>query len=315
MRHRKNLTDMAATHIRMMQKAMEQMNIKLQNVIADITGKSGQAIIEAIIMGERQPEVLVHLLDGRIKASRETVYKSLQGVWKEENIFELKQSFELYHFYRKMIQECDQQIKAHVATKAQTLKDDFNMAKERGGKKSKAKSNKNNLSFDATAMLTQITGTDLTEIFGITDTNAMEIISEIGLNMNKWPTAKNFTAWLNLAPNNKVSGGKLLSSKTQKKKNKAGQIFKMAAFAVQRSKNWLAMFYHRIKARSCTQKAITATARKIAVIFYKLMKEKIAFNPISADIYMQTFKEQQLKKLKKQADRLGLLLVPNEIVT
>lgn len=315
MRHRKNLTDMAATHIRMMQKAMEQMNIKLQNVIADITGKSGQAIIKAILDGERQPEVLVQLLDGRIKASRETVCKSLQGVWKEENIFELKQSFELYHFYHKKIQECDQQIKTHVATKARAIKNDLTEMEEKEQKKSKAKSNKNNLSFDATEMLTQITGTDLTEIFGITDTNAMEVISEIGLDMNKWPTAKNFTAWLNLAPNNKVSGGKLLSSKTQKKKNKAGQIFKMAAFAVQRSKNWLAIFYHRIKTRSGTQKAVTATARKIAVIFYKMMKEKIAFNPLNADKYMQTFKEQQLKKLKKQAHKLGLILVSNEIVT
>jgi transposase len=314
MRHRKNLTDMAATHIRMMQKAMEQMNIKLQNVIADITGKSGQAIIKAILSGERHPEVLVQLLDGRIKASRQIVCKSLQGVWKEENIFELKQSFELYHFYHKKIQECDEQIKKHVSTKVQVIKNDFNLMEEKE-QKSKAKSNKNNLSFDATEMLTQITGTDLTEIFGITDTNAMEIISEIGLDMNKWSTAKNFTAWLNLAPNNKVSGGKLLSSKTQKKKNKAGQIFKMAAFSVQRSKNWLAIFYHRIKARCGPQKAITATARKIAVIFYKLIKEKQKFNPLSADVYMQTFKEQQLKKLKKQANKLGLILLPNEIVT
>lgn len=313
MRHRKNLTDMAATHIRMMQKAMEQMNIKLQHVIADITGKSGQAIIEAILNGERQSGALVQLLDGRIKASREIVSKSLQGVWKEENIFELRQSFELYHFYRKQIQACDEQIKAHVTAKAKTCKNESVSTEEK--KKSKAKSNKNNLSFDATGILRQITGTDLTEIFGITDTNAMEIISEIGLDVCKWPTGKNFTAWLNLAPNNKVSGGKLLSSKTQKKKNKAGQIFKMAAFAVQRSKNWLAMFYHRIKAKAGAQKAITATARKIALIFYKLMKEKVAFNAISADEYMETFKQQQLKKLKKQANKLGLILVPNEIVT
>ena len=310
MRHRKNLTDMAATHIHMMQKAMEQMNIKLQSVIADITGKSGQAIIEAILNGERHPEALVQLLDGRIKASHEVVGKSLQGVWKDENLFELKQSFELYHFYRSKIKECDEKIQAQLATKEPVLSKEIETSK-----KKKVKNNKNNLSFDATKMLQQITGTDVTEIFGITDTNAVEIISEVGLNMNKWPTVKNFTAWLNLAPNNKVSGGKLLSSKTQKKKNKAGQIFKMAAFAVQRSNNWLAMFYHRIKSRCGVQKAITATARKIAVIFYKMLKEKIAFNPISADTYMQTFKKQQLKKLKKQAHKLELVLIPNELVT
>jgi transposase len=313
MRHRKNLTEMAATHIRMMQKAMEQMNIKLQNVIADITGKSGQAIIRAILEGERCAEVLVQLLDGRIKASREVVIKSLKGVWKEENLFELKQSFELYHDYRKKIKECDEQIKAHLITKTGEFKNEASTTK--GIKKAKVKSNKNNLSFDATEILKQIVGTDLTEIFGITDTTATEIISEIGLDMNKWPTPKNFTSWLDLAPNNKVSGGKLLSSKIQKKKNKAGQVFKMAAYAVQRSKNWLAIFYHRIKARRGAAKAITATARKIAVIFYKLAKEKTAFSSLSIEQYMETFKENQLKKLKKQAASLGLLLVPDELVT
>jgi transposase len=313
MRHRKNLIEMAATHIRMMQKAMEQMNIKLQNVIADITGKSGQRIIKAILEGEHNPEALIQLLDGRIKASREVVSKSLQGVWKEENLFELKQSFELYQIYHKKIKECDEQIRTHLEAKLCEPKKEVVQSKE--AKKSKVKSNKNNLSFDATKILEQIVGTDVTEIFGITDTNAVEIISEIGLDMNKWATPKHFTAWLNLAPNNRVSGGKLLSSKTQKKKNRAGQIFKMAAFAVQRSKNWLALFYHRIKSKCGPAKAVTATARKIAVIFYKLLKEKIKFNPLNADQYMETFKKQQLKKLKKQADKLGLLLVPNELVT
>ncbi len=313
MRHRKSLTEMAATHIRMMQKAMEQMNVKLQNVISDITGKSGQAILSAILEGERRPEVLVQLLDSRIKASNETVIKSLKGMWKEENLFELKQSFELYHIYRQKIIECDEQIRVHLTT--QIHKPENEIFEPKQERKLKAKNNKNNLSFDATQILKQITGTDLTGICGITDTNAMEIISETGLDMSKWPTAKNFTAWLNLAPNNKISGGKLLSSRMQKKKNKAGQIFKMAAFSVQRSKNWLALFYHRIKSRSGAAKAITATARKIAVIFYKMIKEKTTFNPPSKEQYLKTFEERQIKKLKKQARQLGLILIPNELVT
>ncbi|MEP7080999.1 MAG: IS110 family transposase [Ginsengibacter sp.] len=310
MRHRKNLTEMAATHIRMMQKAMEQMNIKLQNVIADITGKSGQRIIAAILQGERRPEVLIQLLDGRIKASREEVCKSLKGIWKEENLFELRQSFEIYQIYRNKVQECDEKIKIHLETKTEEIKTDA-----AGATKTKVKSNKNNLSFDATEILAQIIGTDVTKIYGITDTNAIEIISEIGLDMNKWPTAKHFTAWLNLAPNNKVSGGKVLSSRIQKKKNRAGQIFKMAAFAVQRSKNWLAIFYHRLKSKRGTAKALVATARKIAIIFYKLLKEKISFNPLSEEEYMETFKQQKLRRLKKQAALLGLSLVPNDLVT
>jgi transposase len=299
---------MAATHIRMMQKAMEQMNIKLQNVISDITGKSGQAIIKSILEGERQAEVLVRLLHGRIKASRQDVIKSLQAVWKEENLFELKQSFELYHLYRARIEECDVHIRKHLIAAVYT-------PKVNEIRKARAKYNKNNFSFDATEILEQIVGVDLTKIFGITDTNATEIISEIGLNMNKWPTEKNFTSWLNLAPKNRVSGGKILNSRTTKKKSKAGQIFKMAAYAVQRSKNWLAAFYHRIKARKSPSKAIMATARKIAIIFYKMIKNKVQFNPVTIDEYNQTFKQKQFSRLKKQAHQLGLVLVQSELVT
>lgn len=305
MRHRKNLIEMAATHIRMMQKAMEQMNIKLQHVIADITGKSGQAIIGAILQGERNAENLVLLLDGRIKANRDEVKRSLQGIWKEENIFELQQSFELYHFYRSKIVECDSQIKNILYQKADLP--------EQGSasKKEHVKSNKNNLTFDAKDVLQQITGTDLTEIFGINDNTAMEILSETGFDMSKWPTAKHFTSWLNLAPNNKISGGKVLSSRIAKKKNRAGQVFKLAAYAVQRSKNWLALFYHRIKSKGGVRKAITATARKIAVIFYKMLKDKLMFQPTNTDAYMESFKEKQIKKLQKQAKSLGLMLTPN----
>lgn len=309
MRHRKNLTDMAATHIRMMQKAMEQMNIKLQHVITDITGKTGQAIIQAILEGERNPQVLLGLVDGRIRASKEDIVRSLTGVWKEENLFELQQSFELYHIYRQKISACDQQINTHLKEKCQEKE----LSQEKA-KQSKTTRNKNNLSFNATEALREITGVDLTEIFGITDTNAVEIISEVGLNMSKWPTVKHFTSWLNLAPNNKISGGKQLSSKVAKKKNKAGQIFKMAANSVQRSKHWLTSFYHRIKSRSGAGKATMATARKIAVIFYLMIKDKKAFNPIKLEDYSATLKEQQLKKMIQNAKRMGLKLVP-EIVT
>ena len=128
--------------------------------------------------------------------------------------------------------------------------------------------------------------------------------------MSKWPTEKHFTAWLNLAPNNKISGGKILSSRIAKKKNHAGQVFRLAAYAIQRSKNWLALFYHRIKSRSGTKTAITATARKIAVIFYKMLKDKVMFNPVSINEYADSFKQRQLKKLDRQARSFGLKLTP-----
>lgn len=308
MRYRKNLVEMSATHIRMMQKAMEQMNIKLQHVIADITGKTGQRIIEAILNGQRDPQMLVTLIDGRIKASHDDIRRSLEGLWKEEHVFELRVSFEMYHEYHRRILECDKQIKTMLFKKTKDTSESSEPVM-----KQIVKSNKNNLSFDAKEILQQITGTDLTEIFGINDSTAIEILSETGLDMNKWPTEKHFTSWLNLAPNNKISGGKLLSSKIPKKKNRAGQVFKMAAYAVQRSKNWLAAFYHRIKARSGPAKAITATARKIAVIFYRMIRDKIMFNPISMENYVESFREKQLKKLKKQAKMLGLELRPVKV--
>lgn len=302
MRHRKNLIEMSATHIRMMHKALEQMNIKVQHVIADITGKSGQDIIKAIINGERDAEVLASNCDGRIKAEKkESIIKSLEGVWKEEHVFELEQSYSIFNFYHDKLKECDAKIEHHLREKSGV--DTFAEVKL------KVKSNKNNLNFEGKEILEELTGTDLSEIFGITQTNAIELISEVGLDMNKWPTVKHFTSWLNLAPNNKISGGKVLSSRITKKKNHAGQIFKMAAFAIQRSKNWLAMFYHRIKASKGTPKAIVATARKIAAIFYKLIKERIKFNPIPIEKYMDGFKENQIKRLKRQAKNLGLQIV------
>ena len=302
MRHRKNLIQMSATHINMMQKALEQMNIKLQHVIADITGKSGQEIIKAIIRGERDPEELYLYCQGRIRPEKkDAIIKSLNGVWKEEHIFELEQSYSIFNFYHEKIKECDANIEKYLREKSGV--DTYEKVKP------KAKSNKNNLNFNAKEILQELTGTDLSEIFGITESNAIEIISEVGLDMGKWPTVKHFTSWLNLAPNNKISGGKILSSRIPKKKNQAGQIFKMAAFAVQRSKNWLAMFYQRIKAKKGTPKAIVATARKIAAIFYKLVSEKIKFNPIPIEKYREGFKEEQIKRLKRQAQSLGYQVV------
>ena len=212
MRHRKNMTQMGATHINMMQKAMEQLNIKLQHVITDITGKSGQAIIGAILAGERDPEKLMVHIDGRIKASRDEIKKSLCAVWKEEHVFELQQSFEMYQQYRRMIIVCDRQIEKLLEQKTNTT----NQHSER----KTPRNNNNGLYFEAKGMLHQLTGTDLTAIFGIKGTTALELLSEIGWDMGKWPTVKHFTSWLNLAPNNRKSGGKILSSKTKKRKIK-----------------------------------------------------------------------------------------------
>jgi transposase len=300
-RLRKSLIQMAATHVRVMHKAFEQMNVKLQHVIADITGKSGMAIIKAILTGERDPKKLSELCDGRIKASKGDIISSLNGFWKEEHLFELEQSFKLYNDYRARIRECDDKINLHLSKYAGMAAPSPVVAKPK----------ENNLNFKPETALYKITGTELSEIFGITSTTAVELISEIGLNMNKWPTSKHFTAWLNLAPNVKISGGKILSSRIAKKKNHASQVFRMAAFSIQRSKNWLSLFYHRLKAKKGPKKALVATARKIAVIFYKMMKDKVKFDPLPIEKYNADFKDSQIRKIKRQAQKFGYQIVPN----
>lgn len=207
MRHRKNLTQSYATHVLHMQKAFEQMNIKLHNVLTDITDKSGQAIITAILNGERNPQSLARLANVYVKCSEEALIKSLEGNWQDEPLFELKQAYELYTIYKEKIAECDTEIEKAIQK--------FNPDVDTSAYKNAPRGvyNKNRLNFNATLYLKDLIGVDITQIFGISEISAMEIISEVGIDMSKWPTEKQFTSWLNLAPNNRISGGKILKGK------------------------------------------------------------------------------------------------------
>lgn len=306
MRHRKNLTQAYSTQILHMQKAFEQLNIKLHNVITDITGKSGQLIIKEILSGERDPERLALLAVGRVKASKEEIVLSLEGNWKAEPLFELRQSYELYLIYKQKITDCDNQIQKHMEE----------LASENGIKKSqeipRRVYSKNRFNFNATPYLKDIVGVDLTKIFGISEVSAMEIISEVGVDMTKWPSERQFTSWLNLCPNNRISGGKMLKNKRKKSKNKAGQAFRMAAYALQRSDHYLGAFYRRMKSKGGSMFATKATARKLAVIFYHMVGSQWEFNPISLEEYEKTHADRRLSYLKKQASKLGLELIPAE---
>jgi len=268
LRHRKSLTEGYAQQILRMQKSFEQMNIKLHNVLSDICGKSGQLIIKSILSGELEPEKLVLNVDSKVKASKEEIIKSLTGNWREEHLFELKQAYELYLVFKEKIKECDFQIEHTLSN--------MNQFSEQGEVKEVKRRvySKNRLAFNGTQYLYNILGIDITKVFGISELTALEIISETGIDMNKWKTRKHFTSWLNLAPNNRVSGGKLLRPKKTKKRNKAGQAFLMAAFALQRSNNWIGQYYRRIRARSGPLVATKATARKLAIIFYEMVKNK-----------------------------------------
>lgn len=309
LRHRKSLTESYSQQILLMQKAFEQMNIKLHNVLSDICGKSGQRIILAILSGELNPERLVALVDPKVKASREDIVKSLTGIWREEHLFELKQAYELYLIFKKKIQECDIQIE-RTLTK---MENDLDNTEDCNIKRRVYSQNR--LSFNGTQYLYKILGVDITKVFGISELTALDIISETGIDMSKWYTRKHFTSWLNLAPNNRVSGGKLLRPKKTKKRNKAGQAFMMAAYSLQRSNHWLGQYYRRIKSRSGPQIAIKATARKLAIIFYEMIKNKVEFNPIPLKEYEENYKRLKLKRLTVQASQLGFKLVSTGTVS
>ncbi len=305
LRHRKSLTEGYSQQILHMQKAFEQMNIKLHNVLADICGKSGQAIINAILKGELNSEVLIKFVDPKVKASKEEITKSLRGIWREEHLFELKQAYELYTTFKEKISECDLQIEKTLQKieQGQVHGDQMPEIKRRVY-------SKNRLNFNGTQYLYNILGVDVTKVFGISELTAIEIISETGIDMGKWKTKKHFTSWLNLAPNNRISGGKLLKSKKGKRKNKAGQAFMMAAFAVQRSNNWLGQYYRRIKAKNGPLVATKATARKLAIIFYEMVKTKTEFDPLPIEKYLKNYTKNKIRFIEKQAFLLGYKLLP-----
>ena len=304
MRHRKSLTQAYASQIQLIQKAFEQMNIKVQNVLTDISGKSGQLIIKAILAGERDPEVLVALVDHQVKASKEEIKKSLVGNWRNEHLFELRQAYELYLIFKEKISECDVQIENTLQRISSGKSYEGN-----GTTVPRKVYTKNRFNFNATNYLQNMIGVDVTKIFGISEVLALDIISETGIDMSKWPTKKHFTSWLNLVPNNRISGGKLLKPKRVKKKNKAGQAFLMAAFALQRSNHWLGSYYRRMKSKQGPAVANKATARKLALIFYDMVKYQKEFNPINTESYEKLFAEQKIKYLKNQAVKFGFQLV------
>jgi len=296
-RHRKNLVRTSSTYINRMQKAFELMNIKLHTIISDIDGKTGRLITEAILAGERDPGVLADLRDNRIKASREDIIKSLEGCWTTEHLFELNQCYQLYCSHRQMIRECDKEIEKQlmeqIASKNDGLIPEFPKSKRKVPSKHK-------ILFDVTVYLKEILEVDVTEVFGIGELSALSIISEVGIDMSKWKNQHHFTSWLGLAPNTKISGGKVISSRIMKKKHHAGQAFRMAASSLWGAKNPLGDYYRRIKAKAGAGKAVVATARKLAIIYYKMVSNKEAFNPSALNDYQVKYNEKKINQLKKK---------------
>ena len=304
LRQRAMLVEHAAQHVQHMQKALTQMNVKLQHVIRDITGKTGMDIIEAIVRGERSPRRLAQLRDPRTKADERTIAKSLRGHWRKEHLFELTQALELYRTYQDKIAECDREIEAQL----ERFEDRSDG--EPPAPNGKKRNQKNAPRFDVQGHLYRMTGVDLTRIDGVDGFTALKVISEIGTDMSKWPSAGHFASWLGLSPNNRITGGKVLSSRTKPSANRAAKALRLAANALHRSDSALGAFLRRKKAHLGAPKAITATAHKLARIIYSMLRHGHGYVDAGAEYYEKQYRQRALRSAKRRAAQLGYALVP-----
>lgn len=309
LRHRESLIKTASSYVQHMQKALTQMNIQLHNVISDITGETGLKIINSILSGNHNPKKLSELKNKRIKATQKTIIKSLTGNYREEHLFTLRQSLESYQFCHQQIQCCDKEIEKKLINFESRLDNDQDNSKSPPTLGPKQRKAGNAPSFDLQGHMYRIFGTDVTRIDGISAVTAQRLFSEIGSNLDKFLTAKHFCSWLGLSPQNKISGGRILSSRTKKTRNKAAQAFRLSALSLSHSKSYLGDFYRKIKSRHGAPKAITATAHKLARIFYKLVKEKLDYDESVFIKEQNKYQMRKIKYLKKQAKSLGLQLV------
>lgn len=298
-RHRKSIIETASDSVRRMQKAMELMNLKLHTVISNILGKTGLNMVEAIIEGERDPEKLLQYKDPRIKSSDEIIKKSLQGVWRDEYLFMLEQSYEAYQFSQSQKKVCDSKIEAVLLEMAaEVLDGDISDLAQ------KKKPRKNGYGFDVRSLAKILFGVDVCMIDGISEVTALELISEIGTDVDNWSTSKQFTAWLNVVPNTKITGGKIISSKMQKKKNNAGQTMRMASCNLSRSKGPIGDYSRKMKARLGKKGGVVATAHKISKILYAMIKEQKEFDQNMLLVEQEKAKQKKIQNLEKQLEKL-----------
>jgi transposase len=308
-RQRDNLIKSAGAHIQRMQKALEQMNIQLHKTITDITGVTGVRIIEAILDGQRDPIKLAQLKHRNTRSSHETIAKSLEGDWREEHLFSLRQEFELYGIFRDKIIECDRKIEACLRSFENKVDPDQKPLPKFKHGKNKAQGNQPTL--DLRNPLYRMIGVDLVAIDGFDVLTVQTIVSEVGLDMTPWPTEKHFCSWLGLCPNNKVTGGRIKDSRSKKVVNRASCAFRMAAQAAGKSHSALGGYYRRIKIRLGPAKANTATAHKLARIFYCILKYGIDYVDPGLHYYEQKYRQRVLNNLKKRARLLGYELIQN----
>lgn len=304
LRQRERLLDYAAAHIQHMQKALTQMNLQIHHVVADITGVTGMRIVRALVAGERDPDVLAAFRDRHCHASEETISQALVGNDREEHLFALTQALALYDLYRQKVEECDAQIKVVLERlKAASDKPVGTLPAPRHRTKAA-----NAPAFDVRTALHAILGVDLTQIHGLGPYLALKLVGECGTDLSAWPSAKHFTSWLCLSPSNKISGGKVLSSRTRRSANRATTLLRLAAITVGRTDTALGAFYRRLSGRIGKAKAVTATARKIAVLFYNTLRHGMGYVDPGAAYYEERYRQRVLTNLQRRAKTLGYVL-------
>ncbi len=307
-RQRERLLEYAASHIQHMQKALTEMNLQLHHVVADITGTTGLRIIRAIIAGERDPEVLAGLRHYSCHSSAETIAKALTGSYRTEHLFALEQALALYDVYHEKVSACDVRIEA-------VLKE---LSIDRGHRSDSLPSSRrrtdqaNGLAFDVRAALFALLGKDITQIDGLGPYLSLKLIAECGDDLSAWPNAKHFTSWLCLAPSNKISGGKVLSSRTRRSGSRTAALLRLAAVTVGRTDTALGAFYRRLSARIGKAKAVTATARKIAVLFYNAVRHGMEYVDPGASFYETRYRARVVHNLHRRAKAFGFVLQPME---
>jgi transposase len=295
----------ASTCIQRMQKVLTEMNVQLANVISDISGLTGLAIIQAILAGERDRYKLADLANFRIQASREEIARSLEGNWRKELLFILQQELNLYQTYQQQIAECDIALAAHL----QTLEDKVEPGSEPPAAKANKRAGSNApTSFDLRGELYRISGTDLTQIDGINIMNAQTIIAEVGVDMSRFPSEAHFASFLGLCPDNQITGGKVLRRGTRHVENRAATAFRMAATSLWRSKTYLGAKFRRLRARLGAPKAITAMAHMLARLVYRMLRYGEQYVDKGMKYYEEKYREHEIRSIQKKAKDLGLLV-------
>jgi transposase len=284
------------------------MNLQLDNVISDITGVTGQRIVRAIVAGERDLDVLSSYRDPGCKSPGEVIRQSLEGHYRDENIFQLKQSLDLFDHYTRLMSECDQEIEKKYSQ--QPPKVDAKTKPLAPVKKNRRPHKRNGPRFDLRTKLYEMAGVDLTAIDGCNVITIQNVLSETGVDMSPWKTSRHFASWLGLCPHNDISGGKVLRSKTRKTQNRANTALRLAAQGLHHSDSWLGAYYRRQRIRLGAPKANIATAHKLARIIYFMLKHQTEFVDLGASNYEAAYRSRQVRGLRQKARALGFQLVP-----